>query len=820
MNNYQYRIGKNEAINRWMLTDVSRSPFQSPNRAFEADINLGEGYVQIVYPVREAFLKKNMIDQVTFDKPDYENMYFPFENNRVEFTTFIHTPHYLSFRGETYIHVEEDQEVQFELYTCGGVKLWVNEEEVLTFKPYTRNIGSKQSLCLSFKKGINKINVYADELAERDVFFYFELRNVSGEVLDGIIPVKEDVQELYRLEDLMKSLYVGQDAYNDGVIQLHYDKHLLKEDITLSTNLPMVDNKSKDNFHPVKLLKNSNYVPIAHVNKVKQGTFNFLIRTRLGSFIIDRNLVVANYRNQIEDIHGEKSSIQQRKQMALEHITQNGDNILMRAMAIIKTEGKLTEEAKACLMATVNKIRRKEDCADFYLGSVIMFLRQYREYIDQPLYEDIKKVILDFRYWIDEPGNDVMWFFSENHALLFHIGQYLAGDLFPDETFTASNRLGSEQKSIGKARLVEWFDLFNQYGFAEWNSVTYIPVDLIGFFNLYDLAPDEEIKSLAKKALDFTFKIMALHNFKGILSSSYGRVYEGTLKGRELSAPSFIEWITAGKGFINNNTSSTTLYALSDYEPENYYSDIQLEDDEAMIVSMVQGINENHLTTYATNDYMMSSIEGFNPYVHGHQQHLMNIALGETSTQFHINHPGERVPSGGGRPSYWAGNGTNPLIRQYKNAQLVIFNIEEYELVHYIHGYIMKERYDHIFIKGNDLYLKCGNAYLAIKFSQPIKMTDSGANTGKEVIAKGLNHGIYVRCGSKYENGSFEAFIKAVESSHFQYDGMRKLEVHDYQHGELCLDADNQFSVKGVIREIDQTSQLDYYKEKRMKSIG
>lgn len=42
----------------------------------------------------------------------------------------------------------------------------------------------------------------------------------------------------------------------------------------------------------------------------------------------------------------------------------------------------------------------------------------------------VRSAILGFRYWIDEPGNDTMWFWSENHCLCFHVAQYLAGQNF------------------------------------------------------------------------------------------------------------------------------------------------------------------------------------------------------------------------------------------------------------------------------------------------------------------------------------------------------------------------------------------------------
>ena len=57
---------------------------------------------------------------------------------------------------------------------------------------------------------------------------------------------------------------------------------------------------------------------------------------------------------------------------------------------------------------------------------------------DAALRERARRAILGWRYWMDEPGNDVMWFWSENHALCFHTTQYLAGQAFPDDVFVNS----------------------------------------------------------------------------------------------------------------------------------------------------------------------------------------------------------------------------------------------------------------------------------------------------------------------------------------------------------------------------------------------
>ena len=92
----------------------------------------------------------------------------------------------------------------------------------------------------------------------------------------------------------------------------------------------------------------------------------------------------------------------------------------------------------------------------------------------------IDEAILGFRYWMDEPGNDVMWYFSENHALLFHTACYLAGALFPDAVFRRSGRIGREQSEVGRERLLDWFNHFEKHEMAEWNSAPYFPIDFKG----------------------------------------------------------------------------------------------------------------------------------------------------------------------------------------------------------------------------------------------------------------------------------------------------------------------------------------------------
>jgi len=790
MQELKYKIGYNESINRWWVTDMGREPFDSPYETFEAEVNLGEAYVQIVYPVRKAFLKENRIKDITYYEGEYSHVYFPFENNRVDFTTFIHTPHYIYVNAKTHVYVDKEGEYPFELYTCGGMKIWVNGEEVECFAPYTRNIPGKKLINLSLKEGLNEIAVYADELAERDVFFYYELRYKGQDPITGVVCLDVDGEEIKETEEFLRSIYLPRDLFIEGKILLRFNQTLRSKSRKISVsgdmNFAKLNNVKMEQSFEAIVGPDTTEIVLGDIEDYNVGVFRIFVTCKVGEYAIRRELVVGIMPKELVNIQP-AMSIAERKQQALDFICDYGENVVNRTMVILECKQQMTDIALQCMENSLLKIEAKEDCADFYLSPMLLLITKYRNYLTDELYERIKSSIINFRYWIDEPGNDVMWWFSENHALLFHIGQYLAGHLFADEIFTVSGRKGSQQYLIGKERLEKWFDIFEQYGFAEWNSATYIPVDLIGFFILYMMAPDEDIKLRAKKALDFTFKIMTYNSFAGIMSSSYGRAYEETLKARQLVEPNFLTWISYGEGYLTSASRAVSLFCLSDYLPPDYHKEIKLNNKEWMAVELDQGINKVKTYYYRTDKYYMACVRRFKPFVHGHQQHLMNVALGSSGVQYYINHPGERLFSGGNRPSYWAGNGTIPFIEQYKNLMVMIYKIDPEELVHYIHGHTPLYEYDRYEIKDNWFFIQVEDAYLGTYFSNGVKLVREGANTGKEIISEGLNHGIVIKAGSQDEFGSFEEFKNKLMDMKIEYDGDSKLRVWDTQHGVLDI---------------------------------
>src|SRR5690606_10500990 len=133
---------------------------------------------------------------------------------------------------------------------------------------------------------------------------------------------------------------------------------------------------------------------------------------------------------------------------------------------------------------------------------------------------------LNYRFWMDEPGNDVQWYFSENHALLFHTAAYLAGHFMPDAIFLRSGRKGAAQSKVGLGRVRGWLDHFEKWEMAEFNSAPYFPIDLKGLTILHALAPHADVRRRAGKAILRLLEVVARSAHHGILTGAQGRSYE------------------------------------------------------------------------------------------------------------------------------------------------------------------------------------------------------------------------------------------------------------------------------------------------------
>jgi hypothetical protein len=65
----------------------------------------------------------------------------------------------------------------------------------------------------------------------------------------------------------------------------------------------------------------------------------------------------------------------------------------------------------------LDRIDTRLDCADFAIPGLIRMLYEHRgtERMSKELVHKIEKRLINFKYWLDEPGNVKCCFFTENH---------------------------------------------------------------------------------------------------------------------------------------------------------------------------------------------------------------------------------------------------------------------------------------------------------------------------------------------------------------------------------------------------------------------
>ena len=220
--------------------------------------------------------------------------------------------------------------------------------------------------------------------------------------------------------------------------------------------------------------------------------------------------------------------------------------------------GPLDEESVCEALAYVNG---RGDCSDFIVSGLLRMLYQYKDSIllSQKLLEETRHTLLNFKYWLDEPGEDMMFYWTENHQIMFNADQYLAGQLFPEDIFPNSGKNGRWHLEMGRKRILGWIDLKARFGFSEWDSNCYYDEDFTPLLNLVDFSKDQEVVKRAAMILDVMFLDMAVDSFRGTYGTSHGRSYPGQVLSGFGEATSGVQKIAWGMGIFNSPNRMTAV---------------------------------------------------------------------------------------------------------------------------------------------------------------------------------------------------------------------------------------------------------------------
>jgi hypothetical protein len=183
------------------------------------------------------------------------------------------------------------------------------------------------------------------------------------------------------------------------------------------------------------------------------------------------------------------------------------------------------------LNGTLEYIDSQYDCSDFRVNTLLRIVFDYKDSIPPDVMQKIKTTILKFRYWMDEPGENGMCYWSENHQILFASSEYLAGQLYPTEIFSNTGMTGKQHMRKAQQRIKDWLEMRWKFGFTEFYSTVYYNEDIAGLINLIDYANDDEIATKSKIIMDLLMYDIASQKTGNMFVSVSGRAYEAGRKG-------------------------------------------------------------------------------------------------------------------------------------------------------------------------------------------------------------------------------------------------------------------------------------------------
>jgi hypothetical protein len=353
----------------------------------------------------------------------------------------------------------------------------------------------------------------------------------------------------------------------------------------------------------------------------------------------------------------------------------------------------------------------------------------------------------------------------------------IAGDLFPDETFTNCDRSGSEQARIGRERCSAWLDLKEKEGFDEFLSSTYIPLTVGALLNVVDFVNDDATKKKASALIDRLYTVIAEHAFDGVTVGPQGRVYRNVLTPDASGTQALLAYTTSHTVSASNDWISF-LGASAGYGPPSDLAEVMSKP-----ISKTYSEASVEITLEKTADFLLTSLQvpaswqreqsrvdppfrtkGLLPGRQGYQQHLWHATLGRDCHIF-VNHPGATFDFSSSRPGFWYGNGFLPRVRQEGNVLAQIFNTPDDHPIPFTHAHWPSDAFDESEIRSHWAFGRKGPGCIALWCSEPLALR-SEVLTDRELRAEGHSVAWMCFCGS----GSLDPFKAECLAAAPNYD--------------------------------------------------
>lgn len=625
-------------------------------------------------PCREALRAELPHRRVARPDGPFPDLLVGLDGAELDFSRFCFRPTLVTRAARCLIR--GDGPARFRIGTCGGVRLWIGDTPVAAFEPFTRNTPASAEVTLDLPREPAPLTLRLEDLHERDTVCFFSLALLDG-AAETALPEGIDAARVAAVAATLASLRTDRVFYTGGPVRLVADT---PPPAPLTLRIPdlapfgrggLVADPGAANPVTVTLTPGDPQATLLDAADAPPGCVSLPLVATVGGATLLRRLGTTI----LPPGHPLPGDLPARKARATDLIAAH-DGFEPSVAALLALRGEQPARVARILDPVLTTIEERWDCSDFSILPLLRLWRDARGTLSPALARRLREAVLGYRYWIDEPGDDVMWFWSENHVLCFHTAQLVAGRLFPDDTFPNSGKTGRAHAAQAAARLDRWFAAIGDHGLCEWNSAAYYPIDLLGLLTLHDMAPD--FRARAAAVMDRILVMAALHTSGETPAGTQGRCYEKELLAGPMTELGAVMALVLGLPFRPGYDRATALLCLSDYAPPPLAALAAPPPGRTLAARYTQGVgHEGKLALWKSAEGQLATVTDLHPGALGHQAQVVDVQLARhPMARLWINHPGELKPWGERRPSLLAGSHVMPRVAQEGPTALLVWDLD------------------------------------------------------------------------------------------------------------------------------------------------
>lgn len=712
------------------------------------------------------------------------------DDHLIDGTTFYPTWHYLRTWAYTELHSANATDATFVLASHGPAEVWINGTLVHHHTHFQRQLTSL-TFTAPLQAGGNRLLVCFATVAVRACPYALALqvKDLEPAALTVQFPTTLPVKRRQAFEQIFDAAYLDKAIYHreDELILRWPAEFKLAGELTIRVQTP--SGRIYTESHPS--IRGGSVVKLGKVYQRPDGAYHVTIMPspedyHVHGFRILRHIPIHIANGKFsETAYG--TYAERRTEALLDAIGRTANIYSEIAKMALGRWDKVVIER---FTPTLNQIKQQ---ADGSVLSLVGLLGALLRYGDDPAFPatlraQIEACACDFAYWLDETGPagapDPICYWSENHQILFHTCQVLAGQLWPEQSFSKVNQPGRWHQQKGEERALAWLRKRAQGGFREWDSNLSFEHHVLALSHLTDLAENGEVAEMAAVVLDKLFFTMALNSFRGVFGSTHGSTDAPAIHSGRLELTSGLSRLLWGVGAFNEHMRGVVSLACAQrYElPPPIYEigatpveELWSKERHAGVMETwcdgSEGAWEVNKVTYKTPDYMLCSAQDYQPGAPGEQQHIWQATFGPDAVVF-VTHPPCGSQGEAQRPNFWRGNAMLPRVAQWKDVLIALHKLPADDWLGFTHAYFPTVNFDETVIRNGWAFARKGDGYLALTAATGFTMTTTGDHAQHELRAYGQQQAWFCHLGRAAVDGGFAEFQNKIVALDISFDDL------------------------------------------------